>query len=1024
MLDVKKPEPSHVFWLLVRRPVAVSMVYAAVALLGCVSLLRLPIDLLPDLSYPRLTVVTVYPGAAPTEVETSVTVPIEGALSTLSGLRHITSVSREEVSLVTLEFPWGTNMDVTMLHVREKLDELRWLLPRDVDRPTILRMDPRSQPIMGVAVSGAELGELTGLCRDVFKRRLEQLPGLALVELVGEVEPEIQVEVDQDRLETLGLSVADVAAALQRANVTLPGGTIRRGEFRFSLRLLGTFRDLAEIEEVPIFWRGERRVRVRDVASVRLGTRERENENRWNGRPSIGLLIYKDAGANTIQVCRAARAALSELRARYPDLDLDVAFDQSAFISQAIANVLQAVAIGGVLAFLVLFLFLRDPRYPLMVSVSIPLSILATFIFLHAAGAGLNLMTLGGLALGVGMLVDASVVVLENIFRHWERGEPPDRASVTGVSEVAMAVTASTLTTVAVFFPVVYVRGVAGQLFKHQAYAVSTALLASLVVSLTLLPVLAAGVHPSETARDEARSGVGPLRRLASHYERVLDLALRHPWRVVALTLLAFGLALLAAAHIERELMPWVDQGEFVVELEMPPGTSLEATSEAAAALERHFLAHPGVQTVFATVGIQPTQRLFRAGELALHRASFRVRLRPGYLGRTQAVMEELRRTCPRLGTEVTFQAPQAGLAGLLDPGRSDVEVQVFGEDWSVCRALAEALRQRLARIQGFTGLTVDAEEGQPEVRIAVRRDQAVLFGLSTGRVSEFVRDFFRGNVSTQFEEPDRKIDIRVWPKGDDRRTLWDLLEARIPTGYSSVPVREVVDYRFSRGPSEIRRENQERVVTLRASVAGRRLGAVLRDVQREVAAFRVPAGVRVEVTGARQEMRQSFRSLITAAILAVVLVFMILAAEFESLWQPFVVMMTVPLGVIGVAFGLLVTGTSWNVISLIGFVVLVGIVVNDGIVKVDFINRSVRRGTPVYEAIRQAGRHRLRPIVMTTVTTVLGLLPMAVGIGAGAELQRPLAVTVIFGISFATLLTLVVVPVLYLLLAQRRHRV
>ncbi len=996
------------------------MFYAAVVLLGVVSLTRLPVDLLPDLSYPKLTVWTTYPGAAPAEVEASVTVPIEGVLSTLSGLRRISSVSREGVSLVTLEFPWGRDMDVAMLHVREKLDELRWLLPRDVDRPTILRMDPRSQPIMGVAVSGADLRHLTGLCRDVFKRRLEQLPGLALVELVGEVEPEIQVEVDQDRLEALGLSVADVARALERANVTLPGGTIRRGEFRFSLRLLGTFQDVAEIADVPVAWQGDRLVRVRDLAAVHVGTRERENENRWNGEPSVGLLVYKDAGANTVRVSRAARGVLKKLRAQYPGVHIDVAFDQSGFISLAIANVLQAVGLGGLLAFLVLFFFLRDPRYPLMVSVSIPVSILATFVFLHAVGAGLNLMTLGGLALGVGMLVDASIVVLENIFRHREMGEDADQAAAAGTSEVALAVTASTLTTVAVFFPIVYVRGVAGQLFKHQAYAVTSALVASLLVSLSLLPVLAARARRrSGSPRGDRRETLG---RFATAYENLLLRALARPGKTILIALVAFGAAAFLATRLPRELLPPVDQGEFVVELEMPPGTSLEATSAAAATLEKHFLEHPAVDAVFTTVGIMPSQRLFRAGELALNRANLRVRLRKNWRGRTDQVMRTLEATAPRLAGDVTFRSPQTGLAGLLELGRAGLEIRVFGDDWSRCRKLAEDLRRRLADVPGLTGLLVEAEEGQPEVRISVRRDRAALYGLTPRRVAEFVRDYFRGNVSTQFEEPDRKIDIRVWPEAAQRRSLWDLLKAQIPTRHSSVPVREVIEYRRSRGPSEIRRENQERVVVLHADVAGRALGAVVGDVQRAIERLDVPLGMRVEIGGAREEMTRSFRSLVAAAVLAIVLVYMILAAEFESLVQPFIVMMTVPLGLIGVVLGLLVTGTSWNVISLIGFVVLVGIVVNDGIVKIDFINREVRRGAPVRKAILEAGRKRLRPIVMTTVTTVFGLLPMAVGIGAGAELQRPLAVTVIFGITFATLLTLLVVPVLYLLLAGNRR--
>jgi len=1087
------------------------MLVLAVVLLGVIAFLRLPIDLLPDVSYPQLVVYTSYPDVAPAEVERLVTQRIEAEAAAVPGVERVKSVSREGVSLVTLRFAWGTEMDFAVLNLRERMDNVRDALPESATRPAILRVDPESDPVMVLSVAGGEdLWQTKELAETVFRRRLEQLDGVAQAAVAGGLDREIQVEVDPRLLDAYGLTIGQVSQALAQANVSAPGGTIIQGRYRYPLRTLGEFQSVAEIGDVVVARQrigegaagagqraggaapgssargatggaagtdgeagraGFRMVRLKDVGRVVDGFAERESVARYNGAEAVGLLVFKEAGANTVTVAGRVRSTLEQLAAEYPGLRVDVAYSQAGFISDSISNVVQALVFGGLLAFFVLFFFLRDPRYPVAIALAIPISVLATFALMEASHVSLNIMSLGGLALGVGMLVDNSIVVLENIFRHRdELGRPPAEAAAGGAEEVQGAITASTLTTIAVFGPIIYVEGVAGELFKDLSLAVAFSLLASLVVALTLLPSMAArfGARPDAPPppappRALRRPGVlgrlrwiagaavrlpgrlargawhlvrdlalfwgvavgrvfarvfGPLFRagdrafeaFAVRYHAWLEWSLDHPTRVLGVAGAALAISLVVGRELPRDLLPHVDQGAFSVRLELSEGTALAATEEAAGQVEHAVLADVGVEAVFSRVGRDV--QTFAEGEHAtgLNTASLQVRVRPGFS--SDAVAAEVRALAPRFPAgALSVETGQATALGrILGGAEADVAVRVRSEDLDLAYATAQEVADRLSGLRALGNVRIGTERGKPEVQVEIDRAAAASYGIDPRVVAETVDRAMRGDRATEFLDFDRKIDVVVrYPK--DLRYSRATLEGLRVRG---VPIKELVRIREAVGPAEIHREDQARVVPVYADVVSGGLDAAIASIQDALRTLEPNRRVRWNVGGENEEMRRSFRDLAFAFGLALVLVYMILAAQFESFVHPFTILTAVPLALVGVVAALMLTGEGLNTMSLIGVVILVGIVVNDAIVKVDFINQARARGLALREAILEAGRVRLRPIVMTTVTTVLGLLPMALGIGRGSDLRAPLAIAVIGGLTVATALTLIVVPVVY----------
>ncbi|TFG63918.1 MAG: efflux RND transporter permease subunit, partial [Gemmatimonadales bacterium] len=921
------------------------------------------------------------------------------------------------------------------------------------------------------------------LAEAVFKRRLEQLDGVALSAITGDPEREIHVEVDADLVASHDVSLAEVTSALDAANYSAPGGSVRRGRFRFSLRTLGEFRRVEDLSNVVIA-RPEHGgvVRLRDVARIFEGEAERETVARFNGEPAIGILVYKESSSNTVRVASAVDDVLAQLRAEFPEVTIEVASSQATFISDAISNVVSALVIGGFLAFLVLFLFLRDPRYPVAIGLSIPISVLAAFTLCYLFDVSLNVMSLGGLGLGVGMLVDNSIVVLENIFRHREEAKlGAIESSATGAREVAAAITASTLTTIAVFGPVLYVEGVAGALFADLSLAVAFSLLASLLVALTLIPVLAARIAGPVAAQAAApgvdalpaivRSSrirrvlgfIGGLPKLlgrslrfvghsirlsfadlwqvagrslkritgpgldafdagfakfAAMYDRSLGWALEHRSVVLGGTGGALALAVLLGATLPRGMMPDVDEGSFRVELTLPVGTPLEETASVAERIETGLLGLDGVEAVFSRVGRARDAELATRELSGLNSAALDVRLESGVQERE--VISRFRALIPGLGVSPETVSVERGrttsLGRALAAGGADLAVRIRGQELDSLIAVAELVAARMTGIARVSDPRIDVQLVQPELDIEVDRDAAARYGFTVREVADAIESYLRGVETTRpYTEFSEKIDIRVSLPADQRSRLSDVLALT----HMGIPIGELVRVSEGYGPVEIRRLDQNRTVQVLADVHSGGLNLAVADVQRAIADVPLPSLTAMTVGGENEEMRDSFRSLLFAFGLALFLVFLILAAQFESLIQPIVVLTAVPLAAIGAVLALWLLGSGINAMSGIGLVILIGIVVNDAIIKVDFINQRRSAGATKRVAILEAGRLRLRPIIMTTVTTVLGLTPMALGWGAGADLRAPLAIAVIGGLISATLLTLIVVPVIYSLLVS-----
>ncbi len=1004
----------------VRHRVTVLMVCVAAVLFGVVSLQRMPVQLLPEVSYPTLTVQTSLDDAAPSEVENLVTRPLEEAVGVVPGLRRLSSVSRAGHSEIVLEFGWGTDMDFAALDVREKMDLVD--LPDDADTPVLLRFDPALDPVVRLGLHGGDnLIALRHVAESVVKKDLESVAGVAAAKVLGGLQEEIHVELDEHRLAQLGVDVAEVVRIVGAENVNAAGGRLRDRDSQFLVRTLNEYTGPADVAATVVLRDEERVVRLGDDARVERAWKEREIVSRMDGRPAVEVAIHKEGDTNLVEVAERVRAAAARVESDLPDgMELDVLSDQSTFVQAAVRQVQSNAMLGGVLAVLVLLVFLRDLRSTAIIAVSIPTSIVATFLLLHRQGVTLNVMSLGGLALGVGMLVDNSIVVLESIVRHRRRGGDRAEAVVDGTHEVAQAVTASTLTTIAVFLPIFFVEGIARQIFQDQALTVTFALLVSLAVALTLTPMLAAlGGRAKQAVGATAVSpavGAMPVSsepepgRARQAYTRVLDGALRHRFAVLVSAVVLFAGAVTGLRSLGADLIPPFAQGELRFALELPQGTPIEHTDTVVARIESAVAGVHGVDRVFSNVGLDAGTS-GSARDRRENHAELNVHLEPeigseGEAAVAAAIRERLEDFDP---VRATLQRPTSFSL------RAPVSVEIYGYDLHEMARASDLVVEAMHRVEGLRDVESSLQAGTPEVRVEFDRDKVRAAGLDLRAVATGLRAKILGRVATDYEERDRQIDVLVRSEGAQRLDL-DQLNALV-VGHvdgRAVPLGSVASIHMDRGPAEIERIAQTRAVTVSGDLVGRDLASVGADLERVLATLPVDAGVTLEVAGQNDEMQSSLGSLQFAIALAVFLVYLVMASQFESLLDPFLILFTVPLALIGVTAALVLTATPVSVVVMIGGVMLAGIVVNNGIVLVDLIGQLRRRGLAVREAVLEAGATRLRPILMTTTTTVLGLVPLALGRGEGAELGAPLAVTVIGGLLVSTLLTLLVIPVLY----------
>ncbi len=1023
----------------IHRPVAVSMAFLACVLLGIISYQRLPVDLLPSITYPRLSIVTEYPDIPAEDLERLVTEPIEEAVTAMTGVRRVTSRTREGVSLVTVEYEWGTQMDFANLHLREAVDRVAFRddFPEGATRPVILRWDPTARPISILVVEGdGPLEQMTEFAEEVVKPAIQQVDGISRAEVVGGADREILVEPDPERMAMFGVTVDEIAQALARSNVSFPGGRIRRGALEMSLRIDGEFGSLDDIRATDIVRRGDSPVRVGDVATVRDTIRDPEGETLLGDRPVVSLLVFKEPEANTIRVSDEVDRALTEVKKDYPDFAWEYVYRDADFVRQSFEGLRQSLVYGAVLAFLVLFVFLRDLRSPVVVGLSIPVSIVTTFAVLYFAGVKLNLMSLGGLSLAAGMLVDNAIVVLENINRHLDerfgRGGSPGSvrgiearrvvaaAAADGTGEVARAVLGATLTTVAVFFPVVYVPGIAGAFFRDQALTVTFSLLVSIFVALLLQPMISARVLRVRTRGPRGLFAAFQRGLDAFHgvYHRVLVAALRRRALVVGGTALFVAGSLALGAFVERGFMPERSSGNMRLDIELPAGTPLEETAATAGRIAERLEADAAVEHVFVQVGTTERSVAAMRDYTAPNTAALRIILHASRHAHRDAerIERDLSRELAAMpGTRFVFREEGVGLAEVLGAGEAPFVLGVVSEDPFRAVDTADRVAEALRESPFLRDLQVDRVIGTPNVVVHLDADEILRSGLDPQSVASTLRGRVRGVEATTFNEVEKRIDIAVRLPRETRLSLAEMLRTPValPDG-ETVPLRRFLDLREERPVRELARENQRRMVTIVGELASGSIDDAWRDAAARIERMGLPDGVRIVQGGERREMMRSFHDLLWAMLLAAVLVYMILAAQFESFLDPLLIAAVLPIGIGGAMIAIAVTGNTLNVLSLIGLVALLGIAVNDAIIKVDTIRRLREGGMPAWDAILEASRLRLRPILMTSATTVLAMVPMAIGVGSGEQIQRPLAVTIIGGLTLTTALTLVVTPTLY----------
>jgi len=1006
-----------------RRHVAISMAAVTLVLFGLISLQDLQVNLLPDLSYPTLTVRTEYQGSAPEEVETLLTRPVEEAVGVVKNVIAVKSVSRAGQSDVILEFAWGTDMDRAALDVREKLELLQ--LPLEVSRPLLLRFNPATDPVMryglfmgddaGSVADETSLKVLRRFADEEIKKRLEPVEGVAAIKVSGGLEDEIQIGIDQHKMAQLGLSLETLTARLASENINLSAGRLEEGEQRYLVRTINQFSTVDEIAGLIVAPGVTRPVYLRDIARVAAGYSERQAIIRMNGKEAVEVAVYKEGDANTVHVARGVEKRVGELKDKFPSgMRMQKVDDQSVFIDRAISEVVNAALLGGLLAVLVIYVFLRNWWFTFTIGLAIPVSIIATFFLMGQSGITLNIMSLGGIALATGLLVDNAIVVLENISRYRHAGEGLISAACKGASEVGGAVVASTLTTVAVFLPLAFIDGVAGQLFRDQALTVAYALIISLGVAMTLIPMMVSlrGHNDKVMQPGASRAGQWILRR----YEILLAWSLQHRAQtmIVAALLLSVSAALLKATG--TELVPQLEQGRFELTLEATPGTPLESTDQLQVALQRAASENPGVEIVYGVAGsgnridANPTE----SGE---NTARMLIAMQPGTGTSEEAsLIGNLRKRIQQFaGLEATFSAPR--LLSFDKP----LEIEIQGYDLAALRQTSESVLQRLRTSDRFADVESSVERGHPEIQIYFDQERAAALGLTVKQISDQVVGKIRGRVATRYSWRDRKIDVLVRVAEEERQSIDAVRELIVnPESARPVPLSAVADIRVAEGPSEIRRSGQERVALIQVNLAYGDLGSAVVEAERLLDGLDLAFGQSLRITGQSEEMNASFNSLMFALGLAVFLVYLVMASQFESLLHPFVILFSIPLAAVGVALALWITDTRLSIIVFIGLIMLAGIVVNNAIVLVDLINKLRERGMERMDAIREAARLRLRPIMMTTLTTVLGLMPMAFGLGEGSEMRTPMAITVMGGLITSTLLTLIVVPVMYSLLDRR----
>lgn len=1019
--------------LAIHRPVTMFMVSSIVILLGVISLTRLPVDLMPDVSFPSLTVRVGYAGVGPVEIEELIVRPLEQSLAAVPGLEQVNSTASEGSGTVRLNFVWGTDLNEAADEVRTRVDRVRGRLPEDADPPTIFKFDANSQPIIGIGVEGDfDRVTLREMAEIDLVPRLERVEGVASVTVDGGLRRQIRVELSREKITALDLPVDRIIQTIRTENQNVPLGEVNEGDTTFLLRSSSQFDSIDSLRNLIVFTRGSVPVYLRDVAEVRDTTEDFRSFTRINGKPGVRMRVTKQSGKNTVAIAEDVKAEIERINREVQGLQLTVLEDQSKFIQQSISAVGEAAMLGGILVIIVIFAFLRNLRSTFIICTSIPISIVGTFALLYFAGFTLNTMTFGGLALGVGMIVDASIVVLENTFRHMEMGKPRMQAAIEGAEEVWSAILASTLTHVAVFVPLLFLTGVSSILFTQLAIVVIFSLSMSLFVAVTIVPVLCSRllVLPTPVAERSGLTGKmftvseRALDGLDNFYRGVLHRALQHRPTILGGATALTVAAILILPTIPAELMPATDEGEVSVNARLAVGSRIERSEAVVLQLEQLIEEHvPEATTVVSSAGGGG----FMGGGGGSASLTLKLLPKEQRTRSSEQIATDLRRVLVGLpGVTITTRASGGNqslnrvLGNLNSDSRLSVEVRGFSLEDS--NRVQQDVLQVLQSTEGVANPQIGRQEGRPELSIRVDRPKAALLGLSVTNVANAIRTNMAGTQAAVYRERGKEFPIIVRLREEDRARTEAVSDVLISTPSGLVlPAKNLLTVDTSRGPTQIDRKNQERIARVNGELeAGVPLGQAVKAVQAKLADLNVPQDFTVGFGAEVEAQAQAFNQLQILLLLAVLLVYAVMASQYESLRDPFIVMFAVPVAIIGVVASLKLTSTPFSLQAYIGVIMLAGIVVSNAILLVDYTNILRRRdGKPLREAVEEAGRTRLRPILMTTLTTVLGLLPMSLGIGEGAEIQAPLARVVIGGLVASTLVTLVLVPTVYTLFEE-----
>jgi HAE1 family hydrophobic/amphiphilic exporter-1 len=1073
-----------------KRPVSTIMFFVGIILLGWISYNNLSISLLPDLSYPKITVSTSYPGSGPEEIEKFITTPLEGALSSIAGIKRVNSISKEGISVITLEFHWGTDMDFAHLHTKEKVEEVKRELPDDCDDPEILEMDPSAAPIMvaNLRSETMNLNKLKETAEFIIKQRLEQLEGIARVEVRGGNEEEISVEINPEKIKNIGLNLTQIATAIENNNQFQSGGSIKKDKFKYTLKVEGELQEPDEINDIVVTKLDDRDVMIKDIGRAFYKNKIKQGDIRYNMIPSIALLIYKQSGGNTVDATAETEKTISVLEKEFPELKFFIVSREAELINSSIQSLVLSLIIGGFLAFCILLLFLQNFKYPIFGAMAILISIISTFVLMYFLKVNVNIMSLGGLVLGVGMFVDNSIIVIESIFRHRKDKGNLVQSVIRGTKEVSGAITASTFTTISIFLPVIYLYGITGKLFKDQALTVSFSLISSLVVAVTLLPTLSAITFRAVFNSDfSEKKGEGKAKRkwyqlpalglnftlkflfmipgyviyfvlgfiimafmyffkmvarfinlflkpiyktfnkfyarFDDIYHTILTKVLDRKRYAVFLSLFILFCIFLAFTALNKELLPAPDSAKFEIKAKTAPVYGFEETDAIASRIEKELRGIKGVEYVFTETGFDP--KTISTEDISVNNMSFIIRCQnPDMRNPIMAICRDIMERYKREDVEsFSVQLEKNSLSQYLATSGENFKIKVFYESIEKGRQAVASIMAKVQEIKGLNDLTTNTSAGKPLFAIKFKEELLKKLNIPKSTVAGFIRQAVRGQNAGELKKTLKNYDIYVRVPLVGIMDVSQLLALPVTINSSTYYVSDLIEFRELPSIKEISRESQERFFLIAGNVKGNRLNQVINQAAKRLENVEIPTNTRFNFAGEEEERKKAFDSLNQAILLAIILVYMVMAAKFENIIQPLIIMFTVPMGLIGAFLFLLISGNTLNIISGIGIMVLIGIGVNDAIVKVEYSNQLRREGMGVREAVMEASRVRLRPILMTTFTTIFGLIPMALMSQTGSELQRPLALVIIGGLLFTTFLTLILIPSFYEALENVKER-